>query len=270
MQLPGFQVNRSTEITPSGSHTMSQRTNGHVILVMSDDQLRCRLAGRLTFEPLPPVQYSQPIDCLRTLEKREADYLCIVCDLNGSPSGESGMGGLELQRRLRGSIHITAFVFCTDHADLHSVVQAMRDQAIAVVRSSDEQQLVSFVSEGLHRCRIEFERDLRCRETLARLGRLNLGEHQVLQGIMAGKLNKEIAHELSLSTRTIEQRRREVFRKLDAHHPATLARKLIEAAHSPQATVARNEKIHWLETIRHDTSHRLPACAPHIEPQRSN
>jgi FixJ family two-component response regulator len=66
---------------------------------------------------------------------------------------------------------------------------------------------------------------------LRQLKSLNSGEKQVLRGILDGQLNKEIAQRLNLSVRTIEQRRRQVFRKLNVQHPASLAQKVLQASH---------------------------------------
>ena len=233
---------------------MISSTERFVIVVLPEAQGADDVVRRLRNERLPVRTYVDHAECLERMRGfREPQCCCVVCSLDGDD-----LPGLEFQRELSQLPHATAIVFCATRASTEVVVEAMRQDAVAVVELGDGlERLVDYVNEGLERSDIQYGCEVQVRETLERLGSLNVGEHQVLRGIMAGKLNKEIAQQLNLSVRTVEQRRRELFRKMDVQHPASLARRVIEAAHAPRLPAADDERSRWLQGLRHDVSHLL-------------
>ncbi len=190
-----------------------------VVVIDPDTETRAQTVRKIHELGLPTRPYSGGDSFLSDLESlSRPTYFCVVSELRLPDTS-----GLALQQLLRTSRHTASFVFYISVGRIRDVVRAMREGAIGVVEKSEgSAALLDFVEEGVELSRLDFLREQRCAETMERLRQLNLGEQQVLQGIMAGKLNKEIAQELSLSIRTIEQRRRDVFRKLDAQHPALL------------------------------------------------
>ncbi len=104
------------------------------------------------------------------------------------------------------------------------VVQAMRRGAFSVLREPlDEESLritlVQAIKQARHAGR---DHDL-VADYHRRLDRLSEGERSVLEAICNGRLNKQIARELGVSVRTIEQRRQRIFRKMDVPSAVPLA-----------------------------------------------
>ena len=128
-----------------------------------------------------------------------------------------GMNGLELHRKLIHDKIALPVVFVTGHGNVPMAVEAMQMGAVNFLEKPvQEQELWNSI-----RAAIELDaqtRRRRARRQIAeeRLSRLTVGEHEVLNLILEGKMNKEIASELGLSTRTIEDRRAKLMKKMDA------------------------------------------------------
>ncbi len=202
-----------------------------IIVIQPETVARDRIARALHELDIPLRSYAAFADCLQELQSlTEPIAFCVI-----APLSTQSMSGLEFQRELIDSPHLASIVFCVEEPNIETIVDAMRCGAVGVVEANDDsERLIGFVAEGLARSRAQLRWETTCRTTLELLSTLNLGEHQVLQGIMAGKLNKEIAQQLNVSIRTVEQRRREVFKKMHVQHPASLARKVMEAAQVPR------------------------------------
>ena len=84
-----------------------------------------------------------------------------------------------------------------------------------------------------------------------RLDRLSQGESHVLEAIYAGRLNKQIARDLGVSIRTVEQRRQRVFRKMSVPSAVLLA--------SYIATARTLERI-YLSSCLHHPSIQVGDC----------
>jgi FixJ family two-component response regulator len=238
------------------------------MVVLPENRQREQVTQWLAAKSAEVRVYARLSDCLRALrDGRDSLHGCVVCPLR-----DSSMSGLEFQREIGRLPHVMTVVFYVADAEIAEVVAGMRNGAIAVVRWTDDVGiLIDYVAEALETSRAEFLQVAHVEETLSRLRRLNVGEHQVLQGIMAGKLNKEIAQELSLSIRTIEQRRREVFRKMDVQHPASLACKVVAVAQSSRLRTETVEDALWLTGLRRDFAHEPRPRAWHSgqQPERA-
>ena len=143
---------------------------------------------------------------------------CLVLDV-----GLAGMSGLELQKRLiRDKIPLPV-VFVTGHANVAMAVEAMQLGAVHfLVKPVQEQQLWDSIRKALELDSQNRRRLARRRRAEERLSKLTPGEREVLNLILEGKMNKEIAAELHLSTRTIEDRRAKLMKKMDAQCLAEL------------------------------------------------
>jgi RNA polymerase sigma factor (sigma-70 family) len=143
---------------------------------------------------------------------------CLILDV-----GLAGMSGLELQRRLiRDKISLPV-VFVTGHANVAMAVEAMQLGAVNfLVKPVQEQQLWDSIRKALELDSQNRRRLARRQRAEERLSKLTPGERKVLDLILEGKMNKEIAAELGLSTRTIEDRRAKLMKKMDAQCVAEL------------------------------------------------
>jgi FixJ family two-component response regulator len=236
----------------------------HLIIVIRPDATeREALSRQLAEHGLCCRVCKDPADGLELLGEMSVPVpACVV-----SPLSSDGVAGLDFQRQVNQLARAVSIVFLDAPLTIEDVVDAMRQGAVGVVDpDGDPQRLVAYVEEGIERSRRVLEHEGQCRDTLERLGGLNVGEHQVLQGIMLGKLNKEIARYLRMSIRTIEQRRRELFRKMEVQNAAVLVRKVTEALRTPVPWEKLNPNGRWLETVRNDFVRSLVRPSSDTEP----
>ena len=150
---------------------------------------------------------------------------CLVLDL-----ALPGLSGLELQRALEQQASLLPIVFLTGRGDIASSVQAMkRGAADFLTKPVDDAELMAAIQTALardhelRRVRMERDRIARCLATLTER------ERQVLERIVAGRLNKQIAAELGTVEKTIKFHRANLMRKMGVRVIADLV-KLAERA----------------------------------------
>ena len=126
-----------------------------------------------------------------------------------------GMSGLELLEQLRLNGHMLPVIIISGHADVPSTVRAMNAGASTVVlKPYKDQELWDVIRKALERD-VSFRLDQAHRTaTRHRLAQLTPDERQVLDRIAKGKPNKAVAWELDISLRTVEDRRRKIYKKL--------------------------------------------------------
>jgi RNA polymerase sigma factor (sigma-70 family) len=128
-----------------------------------------------------------------------------------------GMSGLELQRKLIHEKMAIPVIFVTARANVPLAVEAMQRGAVNFFEKPvPEHQLWESIRKAIELDEQGRSRRARRRRAEQRLARLTPGERAVLNLILEGKMNKEIAVELGLSTRTIEDRRAKLMKKMDA------------------------------------------------------
>lgn len=191
-------------------------------LVDDDDAMRDALAWLLR---------SRGVDS-RVWDSAEAflaDYSpamtgCLVLDIR-----MRAMTGLELFDRLREQGCRMPVIFLTGHGDVPQAVQALKNGAFDFLEKPfDDNQLADRVIEALARdaeCRASNKAD---DDREARLCSLTVREREVMERILAGKLNKVIADELNISMRTVEVHRAHIFEKMGVKSAVELARRLSE------------------------------------------
>jgi two-component system response regulator FixJ len=136
-----------------------------------------------------------------------------------------GMDGIELQRRLRSDGNPMPVIVITGHGDIALAVDAMKAGAVDFIEKPfDDEVLIGAIKTALGRRAGTRERDAQAAEARARLKLLSERERQVLAGLVAGKPNKIIAHELDISARTVEIYRANVMTKMQADSLSALVR----------------------------------------------
>jgi len=148
---------------------------------------------------------------------------CVFVDLQVPGSG--GMGLFE--RMSREAVHLPVVVMSA-RGDVAAVVQAMRAGALNYLQKPcGERQLAEALDEALRSSADHHQDTLDRLKVQRRLGRLTAGEKQVLDLLLGGLSNKEIAYQLKLSVRAVEARRSSMMGKMRARSLADLLRQAI-------------------------------------------
>lgn len=181
-----------------------------VFIIDDDVGARESLAALVTKKGLTAEVFASPDEFLAHYDpSREG---CIVVDVR-----MPFMSGLELLRQLKARQNSIPVVAITRHADIPTAVRVMQEGAVSFLeKPCAEQELWDAIERALV---IEHTRHARRRERLEverRLATLTPDEAEVLRRLLAGQPNKRIAAELDIGLRTVELRRSNIMRKMQA------------------------------------------------------
>lgn len=149
---------------------------------------------------------------------------CVLIDLR-----LSGMDGLQLQAALLELGVVMPVVFVTGHGDVGTARDALKAGAFDFIEKPvDNDRLVELVASAIAKDAEEAQRAAQAAATAGRLQRLTQRERQVMDYVVAGRHNREIAAELGISPRTVEVYKARLMDKLDVRRVADLVRLAIE------------------------------------------
>jgi FixJ family two-component response regulator len=145
---------------------------------------------------------------------------CLVLDVQ-----MPGLSGLDLQRRVAHGSRPLPIIFTTGHGDIPMTVEAMKAGAVGFFsKPFRNQDMIDAIKEGIARDR-EMRKELdELGELKARYDSLTSREREVFALVAEGSLNKQIAHQLGTSERTIKAHRSQVVLKMKADSVADLVR----------------------------------------------
>src|SRR5579859_1814967 len=165
------------------------------------------------------------VQCFSSAEQfidayQPGQHACLILDVR-----MQGMSGLELQERLITDNASLPIIFVTGHGDVPMAVSTMKKGAMDFIEKPfDEAELRKLVERMLDKARSESTSVQQQRAAAERLGKLTAREHQVLERIIAGRLNKQIADDLGISIKTVEAHRANIMEKLSVNTVADLLR----------------------------------------------
>jgi FixJ family two-component response regulator len=189
---------------------------GTVYVVDDDEAVRDSLQWLLEGKDYRVRCFDSAESFLSRYDAREV--ACLIVDIR-----MGGMTGLELQNRLIESGSPLPIVFITGHGDVPMAVDTMKKGAMDFIQKPfKEEQLVSLVERMLDQARDAFAEHQIAASRGALMARLTLREAQVLERIVAGRLNKQIADDLGISIKTVEAHRANIMEKLNANTVADL------------------------------------------------
>jgi two-component system response regulator FixJ len=145
---------------------------------------------------------------------------CVVSDIR-----MPGMTGVELVRTLKGGGSSCPVILITGHGDVALAVEAMKAGAVDFIEKPfDDAALLGAIRAALDAHPTDSDDSSAKKDAEARLAELSPRERDVLQGLVAGKINKVIAYDLSISPRTVEVYRANLMAKTGARSMSELMR----------------------------------------------
>ena len=134
------------------------------------------------------------------------------------------LDGIEMQARLNSMGIAIPVIMMTGHGDVRTAVSAMKSGAVDFIEKpfKDEEVLRS-IEAAIADDRIKVGRR-EVEDAARQVAQLSRREREVLEGLIAGKLNKIIAHDLGLSVRTIEGHRVRMMERLGVRQLADAVR----------------------------------------------
>jgi two-component system response regulator FixJ len=202
-----------------------------VVHVIDDDHAaRDALRFLLESASLPTRTYESGARFLEQLSRIEPG--CVVTDVR-MPE----MSGIELLRRLRAASVKLPVIVITGHGDIAIAVEAMKLGAIDFFEKPyDDDALLLAIKSALTQREEAAKREGGKAEIEKRLSELSPRERQVLEGLVAGQPNKNIAADLEISPRTVEIYRANVMTKMKASSLSELVRMaLLVGAFPPES-----------------------------------
>ena len=189
----------------------------HVYIVDDDDAIRDSLSWMLQSRGISCRDFPSAEAFLDSLTPSLSG--CILLDVR-----MSGMSGNELFEILRERGCHMPVIFLTGHGDVPLAVSALKGGAFDFFeKPCDDNQLADRIVEALKFDEEQREAAATAESIGARVNRLSARERQVMERVLAGKLNKVIADELHVSMRTVEVHRSSLFEKMGVKTAVELA-----------------------------------------------
>jgi two-component system response regulator TtrR len=187
-----------------------------IFIVDDDEAVRDSLRWLLEANGYRVRSFSGAEDFLNAYEPDQVGVL--IADVR-----MPGMSGLELQEALIARKSNIPIVFITGHGDVPMAVSTMKKGAIDFLEKPfNEADLRTIVSRMIEQATARASQAQAQKDQQEVLGRLTAREQQVLERIVAGRLNKQIAGDLNISIKTVEAHRANIMEKLEVTTVADL------------------------------------------------
>ncbi|MBK5914675.1 response regulator transcription factor [Rhodocyclus purpureus] len=174
-------------------------SSGQTVFIIDDDaSVRDALVLSLGLHGYPVLVFS---DAESLLKVYRADWRgCLLIDIR-----MPGIDGLTLQRRLLDMGCRMPVIIMTGHGDIEAARDAFRAQAVDFLEKPiDAERLLAALDEAFAREQRGYEEEERVASYARLLATLTPREREVMELVVAGRHNREIAATLGISTRTVE------------------------------------------------------------------
>jgi two-component system, LuxR family, response regulator FixJ len=199
-----------------------------IVHVIDDDEaMRQSLAFLLGTVGMEVQTYESAVAFLEVAPTVKAG--CVITDVR-----MPGLSGVDLLRQLRERKLGIPVIVITGHGDVALAVEAMKIGAMDFLEKPfDDEALLASVRSALNQLDQDQKRRGDRSEVEGRLATLSNRERDVLQGLVAGLANKQIAYDLGISARTIEVYRANLMTKMQAASLSDLVRMALIAGLLP-------------------------------------
>jgi FixJ family two-component response regulator len=137
---------------------------------------------------------------------------CLILDVN-----LPDLSGLDIQRRISDEKFSTPIIFITGYGDIPTSVRAMKAGAAEfLTKPLDDEILIGAIRDAVLRNRANLEREGAQRQLQERFTLLSKREREVMNLVVKGLMNKQVAFELDISEITVKAHRGRVMEKMRA------------------------------------------------------
>jgi FixJ family two-component response regulator len=194
-----------------------------VYIVDDDEPMRDSLVWLLESKGLRVEAYASAEAFLDGLD--DDMHGCLVLDVR-----MPGMSGLELFERLSSRGVALPVIFVTGHGDVPMAVSAVKKGAIDFIEKPfNHEDMLRLVEQCLESDRTQRASRLERVAVRQRLASLTERERQVMDLVVAGRMNKQIADELGIAMKTVEVHRARVMEKVGAGSVAELVQLVVDS-----------------------------------------
>ena len=211
-------------------HRMVQPATNEIVYVVDDDSsIREAVSSLLRSVGLHVETFGSAREFLRA--PRAESPACLVLDVR-LPDGS----GLDVPDELRNLDVPLPIIYITGHGTIPMSVRAMKSGALEfLTKPFRDEDLLGAIKVALERDRRAKADRSEATEARRRIERLTPREREVLELVVAGKMNKQIAAQLGTAEQTVKQHRGRVMRKLEVDSVADLVRVVERAAPEDRA-----------------------------------
>ena len=196
-------------------------TDSRTVFLVDDDHSVRRALTRLVKSAGYEVQaFASGREFLEFWRASCQGAACLVLDVR-----MPGLTGLDLQRELQAASAVLPIVFITGHGDIPMGVQAMKEGAVDFLpKPVSDKDLLKAIEQALGRARQAHAERAELDDISRRLNSLTPREQEVMQLVVKGYLNKQIAFELGTVEKTVKVHRARVMDKMKVRSLAELVR----------------------------------------------
>jgi FixJ family two-component response regulator len=214
----GFVLRANQLLQHYESALMAPTSDPTVFVVDDDEAVRKAVSRLLRSAGIAVAVFASPREFLA--QYNPATPGCLVLDI-----AMPDFNGLQLQTALTEKGCILPIIFFTGHGDVSKSVQAMKQGAFDFLsKPVKDKDLLTAVRAAIERDTVVRREQAKLSEIRARLDTLTSREREVLEHVVSGKLNKQIAGDMGITKATVKMHRAHVMAKMKVQSVAELAR----------------------------------------------